>query len=68
MYVDNLLIMLKCLEEHSEQLEPTLSHFKAFGVTIELKKLEFLKDRVSFLRCTISDKRTTADKITFCRI
>jgi len=48
-YVDDVLIASRTLEEHLQHIERVLRRFREKGVTVKLKKSEFIRDEVKFL-------------------
>lgn len=60
-YVDNLLVLSKTLQEHIDTLKLLFNRLQEFGVTLRLKKCEFLATETKFLGYKISRKGIEAD-------
>jgi hypothetical protein len=60
-FIDNILIYSKTLEEHEEHLRKMLERLRSEKLNAKLEKCEFWLDSVSFLRHVISGKRVAVD-------
>lgn len=61
-YVDDILISTTTtFKDHLDHIDKVLSRLRENGVTVKLKKSEFLKQRVKFLGYILSDEGITMD-------
>lgn len=60
-YVDDILIASKSIEEHAYQLDLVLTKLENAGMTVKFSKSEFLKSQVKFLGFLIDSKGIKVD-------
>lgn len=60
-YVDDLLVFSENINEHFTHLERLFKRFQSEGVTVKLRKCQFLSERVKFLGHIISSKGIEMD-------
>ncbi|KAG8317862.1 hypothetical protein J6590_108188 [Homalodisca vitripennis] len=61
-YVDDILITSNTYEEHLKHVEQVLSRLKEGGITVKLKKLQFLRKEINYVRYIISAEGIKMDK------
>jgi len=60
-YLDDVLVFSKTIEEHLNRLEYVFSRFKAHGLRMKLSKCHFFQRKVTFLGHQVSEKGVSTD-------
>ena len=60
-YVDDLLVYSKTIDEHTEYLERVLKHVTETGLKLKLSKCLFLPHQVTYLWHTVSAEGVSCD-------
>ena len=61
-YLDNILVKGRCLEEHLQNLEMVLQRLANSGLRLKLAKCTFLQKEISYLGHTINSQGLAPDK------
>ena len=56
-YIDNILVYSRTLEEHVKHVRTVLHALKNYNLRLKPGKYKFYKERIKFVRCFISAAR-----------
>ena len=55
-YIDDAVVYLSMQEEHIKHLQAVLEHFRIHGLKLNPSKCEFFKEKIEYLRHSVSSK------------